>query len=107
MSHYDIDKDLSPPKVFLMIVSIIMGLIFGVIYENIIIGLVVSLGYPVTGAFVIMLCSIYRKKATFGNSEPWKKELKIGLGAIWPLTLIWSLIVYTYLLLINMVFKQE
>jgi hypothetical protein len=73
----------------------------------VLLGIATAFLYPFVAAFVVSICSYYRSWAMVDEVEPWKSSEKIGLGAIWPLVLIWSLIVYSFCAIINRVFPQD
>lgn len=74
---------------------------------GLLIGIIVSIAYPFVAAFAVYLCSGYRNWAYFDQVEPWENSLKITLGAFWPILLIWSAIIYTFLGIVNRLFQKK
>ena len=105
-------------KGFLVLLSLGAGLAIFLLITNrvlvipedgpspIVISIFVAFLYPFVGAFVIFICNHYRSWACGADLDEWNDD-KIMLGAVWPLTLVWSLIVYTYLAVINRLFNDD
>lgn len=66
--------------------------------------LIVWVVYPLVAAVVISICEGLRQWAYKGRITRWDQGTRLRLGAVWPLTLICSLIVYLFLGLINRIF---
>lgn len=64
----------------------------------------VSFFYPIIAAWMIKLCGGLKVWAYRGKAEQWDDELKLLLGAFWPLTLVSCIIVYSFLGIIHRVF---
>jgi hypothetical protein len=65
---------------------------------------VFSIVYSILGALLVAACGAFRKWANQGEVKALNKEQKILLGAIWPLYLLFSLIIYSFLAIINRIY---
>lgn len=63
-----------------------------------------SFAYPIVGAIVIRFCEFLRLWATKGEYYKWEGDLRLFFGALWPITLTFSLIIYSFLGIINRIF---
>jgi len=74
---------------------------------SLLIAAAVAFVYPVIAAFVVFICEHCRSWAYLNDVNKWNKGTKIYLGAFWPLLLIWSLIIYTFLAIVNRLFRED
>ncbi len=70
----------------------------------VVLGIATSLLYPVLGAFAIKLCEGVRSWAYKATIQNWSDQQRLLFGAFWPVTVLFSLIVYMYLGIIHRLF---
>jgi polyferredoxin len=101
-------------KAFFIVVSLGFGLFVGIkaerAFESTEIALGAGLGaallYPLLSAFIIEFCEDLRKWAYQEQASPWHDGKRILLGAIWPITLVASAIIFIFLGLINRLYRR-
>ena len=102
----DREEDISAGKICLFVASFIFGLcIFLICLLDFEMGWIISIflmlltmfAYPVVGAIIISLCDDLRQWAYLYQAEEWRESDRLFAGAFWPLMLIYSLIVYTFM----------
>jgi hypothetical protein len=102
---------ISASKTFLILISIFAGILVGWRFKSvdsiksILIGLIVSILYPIIAAGVIGLCEAMKNWAYCGKIKRWTQAKRLSLGALWPITLVFCIIVYSFLGIINRVFR--
>jgi hypothetical protein len=79
-------------------------LIDGGIWSGLFWTAVVSLVYTVAAGMVVSLCEGMKWIAYRGQPARWSDASRIILGAVWPLTLVCCVIVYTFLAVIHRLF---
>lgn len=92
--------------------SLVAGLIGGGLVSyltqsilfSILAGIVTALVYPVIGAIVVPICESLRHWAHQGKVGQWTREDTVLFGAFWPFTLLFSLIYYIFLGIINRIY---
>jgi hypothetical protein len=72
--------------------------------NNLGLSLLAAFAYPFIGAFTVRFCELLRSWGTKGKYSKWDEGERLFLGAVWPITLAVSLIVYSFLGLINRLF---
>ncbi|MDX6610934.1 MAG: hypothetical protein QOD75_120 [Blastocatellia bacterium] len=72
---------------------------------SIVVGAVVGLLYPVVAAFAVSACELLRKIAFPHISTQWDSDSRAILGAIWPLSLAFWLMIAPFYAIINRLFK--
>lgn len=60
--------------------------------------------YPLWGALAVRLSECLRKWGTKGVYSKWSEGDRLFFGGIWPATLLFSIIIYLYLGIINRLF---
>ncbi len=71
---------------------------------NVMLSMASAVLYPVIGAITVRLCEFLRTWGTKGVYSKWNEGDRLFFGAVWPLTLMFSVIVYLYLGIINRLF---
>lgn len=70
-----------------------------------IVGAVVGLVYPISASLAVMACKQLRKIAFPYTKTQWSDDTIAMLGAIWPLSLAFWLIITPFFAIINRLFK--
>jgi hypothetical protein len=106
------------PKFFMVLMSLGFGLVIlmcQVVYDGeidwqnislikVVISFFASLGYLFVGAVAVRICEFCRWWGSKGKYSKWTEGERLLYGAIWPLTLIVTTIVYFFLGIINRLF---
>jgi hypothetical protein len=94
---------------FILFVQVGGDILYKVQWENLTlaklgVSILTALAYPIIGAFMVRFCELLRGWGTKGEYSIWDSGERLFFGAIWPLTLTLSLIVYPFLGIINRLF---
>lgn len=68
-------------------------------------GVGAGLFYPLIGAAAVGLCGVLRKGA-FPNVSEWEGETKAWLGAFWPISIVFWILIFPFFFIINRIFDD-
>ena len=101
-------------KAFLIFLSIASGIKVFVllethcnIYLKLLALLIVSYSYSILSGYAIHFCCHLKQWANGDKDKEWSMEDKIFFGSFWPITLLFSLIIFTFLRIINSLYDTR
>lgn len=104
------EDDTGCARTILFVVSAFGGIIYlvglgriGVI--EVLIAFAIMLLYPLVGASVVGICELIRDFAFPKATEGWSREEHLVIAAIWPISLLYWLVVGPAFAIINRVFR--
>ena len=106
-------QEMTGGKFWLFIIAVASGMaVSSVIYTRslqlfpaALLGIGVALLYPLIAAGAVGVCSTLRRFSFPDSKEDWSSDEKAYLGAFWPVSLLFWLIISPFFAIINRVFR--
>jgi len=100
----DVKEQHSALKAPLVIASLLSGVLVGLGFESILLGIAIALVYPFMGAVVVWLCEILKSWAYRRQCNKWGQDERLLFAAVWPIALIVCVIMYIFVGIIHRLF---